>query len=217
MTALGNPAARSPALPQPVSARVFIGARGFGAATRRSLRRRPAPDGSAPHAIAGLARRYPAPVTQLPNLRVGVSAAGALLFVRLDGELDIASSDLLARHLSGLSSREHPRIVVDLAALKFCDAAGLGALVKVSRLAAARGGWLRMSGARPRMLRLMLITGLSGTLPEYETVQDALAGATKCHARATTLRRLAPEAVTAAAWSPDDEDLCDRGGVASAS
>ncbi|MBS2964865.1 STAS domain-containing protein [Actinocrinis puniceicyclus] len=204
-------------MPQSVGALGFVSARGFGAATRRSLRRRPARDRSEPHAIAGLARRYPAPVTQLPNLRVGVSAAGAHLLVRLDGELDIASSNLLARRLSGLLSREHPRIVVDLAGLKFCDAAGLGAFVKVSRLAAARGGWLRMSAARPRMLRLMLITGLSGTLPEYETVHDALAGSMKCHARATTLRHPAPDAVAAAAREPDDEDLCDHGGVASAS
>jgi anti-anti-sigma factor len=65
-------------------------------------------------------------VAQLPNLRVAVSTDVAHAVVRLYGELDIASSDLLVHHLSGLLSQGHTEIVVDLTHLVFCDAAGLG-------------------------------------------------------------------------------------------
>jgi len=115
-------------------------------------------------------------VTRLPNLSVGVCTDLARAVVRLDGELDVASSDPLVQHLSQLLFQGHTQIVIDLAHLMFCDAAGLGAFVRISRLARAQGGWLRIAAPLPRMTRIMIIARLTTTLPRYETPQDALAG-----------------------------------------
>jgi anti-anti-sigma factor len=115
-------------------------------------------------------------VTQLPNLIVGLSTDVPHAVVRLDGDLDIASSAPLVQHLSALPSQGCTQIVIDLTRLAFCDAAGLGAFIRVRRLAAARGGWLRIAGAQPRMTRIMGIACLTTTLPGYQTAQDALAG-----------------------------------------
>ncbi len=116
------------------------------------------------------------PVEQLPNLRVGVSTDAARAVVRLDGELDIASSGALTQRLSDLLSQGHTRIVVDLTHLTFCDAAGLRAFVRASRLATTHRGWLRIAAAQPRMTRIISIADLSRMLPGYETTQHALAG-----------------------------------------
>lgn len=131
---------------------------------------------SAPRALTGSPPWHTGPVTQLPNLRVGVSTDVAYAIVRLDGELDVASSGPLVQHLSDLLSRGYTQIVIDLTHLVFCDAAGLGAFVRVRRLAAGRGGWLRLASTQPRLTRIMNIAHLTGTLPGYQTTQDALVG-----------------------------------------
>lgn len=141
--------------------------------TRRS--HRPVATGrSGPNTLTATPPWHAAPVTQLPNLRVDVCTDAPHAIVQLDGELDVASSGLLVQHLSGLLSEGYTRIVIDLTHLAFCDAAGLGAFVKISRLAAVRGGWLRIVGTQPRMTRIMSITRLARTLPTYATGQDAL-------------------------------------------
>lgn len=129
-----------------------------------------------PRALTGAPPWHTAAVVRLPNLRVGVSTDVARAIVRLDGELDIASSDPLVQHLSDLLSRGYTQIVIDLTHLVFCDAAGLGAFVRVSRLAAARGGWLHLASTQPRLTRIMNIAHLAGTLPGYQTTQEALTG-----------------------------------------
>lgn len=115
-------------------------------------------------------------MAQLPNLLVGVRTDGPHAVIRLDGDLDVASSGPLVQHLSTLPSQGCTQIVIDLTRLAFCDAAGLGAFIRVRRQATARGGWLRIAGAQPRMTRIMTIACLTGTLPGYRTAQDALAG-----------------------------------------
>lgn len=131
---------------------------------------------SVPRALTGPPSWHTVPVAQLPNLRVGVCTDVAHAIVRLDGELDITSSGPLVQHLSGLLSRGYTQIVIDLTHLVFCDAAGLGALVRAGRLAAARGGWLRLASTQPRLVRIMNLAHLTGALPGYQTTQDALAG-----------------------------------------
>ena len=67
------------------------------------------------------------------------------------------------------------RIVLDLSALKFCDACGLGSLVRVSVRAAERGGWLRLVAPSPQTARIIGITRLARVLPAYAAVLEALA------------------------------------------
>lgn len=150
MTTLGN--LDSPRLPKPL----------------------PTAERSGPDMAAGAAVWQAAPVMRLPNLRVDVSIDVARAVVRLDGELDIASSGPLAQRFSDLLFQGHTRIVVDLTRLTFCDAAGLRAFVTASRLAKTHRGWLRIAAAQPRMTRIISIADLSRILPGYKTTQDAL-------------------------------------------
>lgn len=65
---------------------------------------------------------------------------------------------------------------MDLSALDFCDASGLGALVNTYRTAQLHGGQLRLAIPPGRVLRVLQLTGLDHVLPVFPTVRDAVAG-----------------------------------------
>jgi anti-anti-sigma factor len=66
------------------------------------------------------------------------------------------------------------RIVLDVAALVFCDACGLRVLIKASNRATAVLGWLRLVGALPQLHRVLGITRLTRVVPTFESLADAL-------------------------------------------
>lgn len=98
-----------------------------------------------------------------------------LTVVALDGELDIASGDTVTRQLFELMDQGVIHLVADLTRLTFCDASGLGSLIKVRNRLADRDGWLRLAAPSPQMTRIIRLSGLSRTLPCFPSVEDALA------------------------------------------
>ena len=54
-----------------------------------------------------------------------------------------------------------------MADLSFCDARGLGALVRMSRHAAQAGSSLHLVAPRPRLMKIIRITGLEDKLPVH--------------------------------------------------
>ena len=86
--------------------------------------------------------------------------------VRMRGELDIATADQAYAYLRDVvDSRDGP-VTVNLAELTFCDAAGLGVLARVAGYARRSGGSLKLTAARPSLLRIMRITGMDQAFPE---------------------------------------------------
>jgi anti-anti-sigma factor len=95
---------------------------------------------------------------------------------RIGGELDVATAPVAQAFLHALQTENDRYLVVDVAGLMFTDAAGITVLLSASRLAEQRGGWLRLTGARPHLRRLLLILGLAALLPTYDTVHAAASG-----------------------------------------
>lgn len=116
-----------------------------------------------------------APVITVPGPLLFVEADRDRAVVRFDGDLDIASSGLVTQWLLALTAVGRTRIVLDLAALAFCDASGLGSLVRVSVRAAECGGWLRLVAPSLQTARIVAIARLARVLPACATVQGALA------------------------------------------
>jgi anti-anti-sigma factor len=90
--------------------------------------------------------------------------------VSVAGELDIATADQAYIYISDVidawpSSSSAP-VSVDLSGLTFCDASGLGALARIARHARRAGRQLRLTAARPSLLKIMRITGLDRAFPE---------------------------------------------------
>ena len=107
------------------------------------------------------------------DLAIATRDDGDATVVALSGELDIASADGLREHLAGLLAGGHIRIVVDLAALAFCDSTGLSTFVRASHGAVEQGGYLRLAAPNGHVARVLSIVGLLDLFPTYRTVDGA--------------------------------------------
>lgn len=101
--------------------------------------------------------------------------ASDVAVLRLSGELDADTSARLHELLAELLERPVPRIVVDLADLKFCDSVGLSAFVTAKQVIVARGGWLSFAGANRFLASLLETVGLSRYFAIFPEVDDAIA------------------------------------------
>ena len=89
--------------------------------------------------------------------------------VSVTGELDIATAErayvFISDVIDAWDTVPAP-VSMDLSGLTFCDASGLGVLARIARHARQAGRQLRLTAARPSLLRIMRITGLDRTFPE---------------------------------------------------
>jgi anti-anti-sigma factor len=104
--------------------------------------------------------------------RAGVDAT----IVELDGELDLDSAPMLRAVLDDAVDRGDTRIVVDAAALRFCDSVGLSVLLTTHFTCKARGGFLRLAAPTDQLLHLLSVVGLAAHVISYRTVDAALSG-----------------------------------------
>ena len=86
--------------------------------------------------------------------------------VSVTGELDIATAEQAYVYLSDVIDAWPAPVSVDLSGLIFCDASGLGVLARTARHARQAGRQLRLTAARPSLLKIMRITGLDRAFPE---------------------------------------------------
>ncbi|MGP4023331.1 STAS domain-containing protein [Actinomadura sp. 3N407] len=110
----------------------------------------------------------------MPLLEVTVRPHGGRTVVRLRGELDIACSEDLRRHLGDARRRHGEHLVLDLADLEFMDSGGLSVIVACYKAATAAGGSLTLAAPRPLIRRTLEITGLHRRIPVVPTLEDAL-------------------------------------------
>jgi anti-sigma B factor antagonist len=99
--------------------------------------------------------REPAPL----ELSHRVCASGEVV-VDLGGELDIVSADVVVGYARDVIDRSPGPVVVDLTALAFCDARGLGALLRMAGYAEQACCEFRLISPRPSLVKIMRITGL---------------------------------------------------------
>jgi anti-anti-sigma factor len=86
---------------------------------------------------------------------------GAPARLRLAGELDLSTAPELNTVIDRLFAEGHHELLLDLAELTFCDSTGIAAFVRGDNLAAAAGGWVRVTGATGRVARVLRMTGLA--------------------------------------------------------
>ncbi|MEV6596704.1 STAS domain-containing protein [Actinoplanes sp. NPDC051346] len=94
----------------------------------------------------------------LPLAFAVAMVVGDKLTIVVAGELDMANHFIAFDALHDALADSMPRnVVIDLAALTFCDVAGARAIGCAHRLAVARGATCRVRNARPHIERLLLI------------------------------------------------------------
>lgn len=97
------------------------------------------------------------------SFTVEVRDRGPITAILLSGELDMATAGQLQATVERLIAAGRQHLLLELDGLTFCDSAGLNTFVQGERQCAARGGWLRLTGARGHVARVL-------TLSEMDTV-----------------------------------------------
>jgi anti-sigma B factor antagonist len=92
-------------------------------------------------------------------------------------EVDITNAPKLRAALLDAASRGRRVVVVDMSRTRFCDTAGLHALVGAHRRAEAEGGRILLVIAANAVLRILAITGIDQVLAHFPSLGDALAAA----------------------------------------
>ena len=98
---------------------------------------------------------------------------GGHVVVALCGELDVVDAASAMAVLAAAAARD-PRIIVDLAALKFIDCYALGALGRVRVQARQVGGDLLLAAPRGQVRRILTLTGLIDVFSVHASVGEAL-------------------------------------------
>lgn len=130
-------------------------------------------DGRPPDAAAAaeaFANAAAAP-DDLIQLSCQVSPDG-LVSVAIRGDLDVATVDRAVRYVTDLIDRYDGPVSADLSELDFCDACGLGGLIRVSTYAGQMGRKLELASPSRAVTKIMRLTGVEDWL-----LQPALAGA----------------------------------------
>jgi anti-sigma B factor antagonist len=95
--------------------------------------------------------------------------------VHLKGELDIATVDDLRNNLRQTRQSYGEHVILDLTDLEFMDSQGLSVIVACHKSVTAAGGSLALVAPRPIVRRTLEITGLSGRLAVFDSVEEAAA------------------------------------------
>jgi anti-sigma B factor antagonist len=89
---------------------------------------------------------------------------GTTPIVSLRGEIDLAGTDALESLVLEVILRHGPDVVIDASGVVFCDARGLGALVRCANEAGRAGGRLTLAYPSHRLYRLIGLVGLERLL-----------------------------------------------------
>jgi anti-sigma B factor antagonist len=118
----------------------------------------------------------------MAGVRYPIETVNGVPVVAAPAEIDASNADWLRAVLLEAAARGHATFVVDMTRTRFCDSAGLGALVRAHKRAQAEGGELRLViPASAAVLRVFALTGIDRVIPNfpslYEAVQPAPAAA----------------------------------------
>jgi len=108
------------------------------------------------------------------DLDVKVSKLGNIPILDLAGDLDSYTCARLRDAILDLISKGEFRIVISLANVDYIDTVGLGTLVGGLRRVNEKNGGLALSGANPRILRVLSITGLNQVFSLFDDPGEAV-------------------------------------------
>ncbi|MDH2426585.1 STAS domain-containing protein [Sphaerisporangium sp. TRM90804] len=95
--------------------------------------------------------------------------------LHVGGELDFRGTPVLYAHVERVwGDGAALRLVIDLAGIRFCDSAGLGALVHIFNKAKNAGGRLVLVAIPDHLRRRMRISGLESHFEFHDTIEEAV-------------------------------------------
>ena len=95
--------------------------------------------------------------------------------VTLPTEVDISVADQVREDLLSVLNRGPAALIVDMGGTTFCDSAGVHALVRAHKRAAASHADVRLVVTAPAVRRVLTITGVDRLIAVFASVAAALA------------------------------------------
>ncbi|MFI1757989.1 STAS domain-containing protein [Streptomyces sp. NPDC020571] len=95
-----------------------------------------------------------------------------LAIATIVGDVDMQTAPALRSGALEIIQQGHPRLVLDLAQVGFCDSAGLSAIIGIWHAAQEAGGSLSLATVPDRLMRMLSMTGVDSLLPVHATATD---------------------------------------------
>jgi len=111
----------------------------------------------------------------MPDAGFSVEVISGIPVVATPEDVDITNADGLRAALLQSAALGPWTLVVDMTRTLFCDTAGLHALVGAHKRAQAQGGRLLLVLPGATGLRIFSITGLDCVIPNFPSLEEALA------------------------------------------
>jgi len=111
----------------------------------------------------------------VPDDRFPVSWSGRAAVVAVPVELDLTIADGLREALLEVLNAGALGLVVDMTLTTFCDSAGIAAITRAVRRAAAHEATVRLAVTSPAVLRVFDLVGIDRLIEIYPDTTAALA------------------------------------------
>jgi anti-sigma B factor antagonist len=111
----------------------------------------------------------------MPEARFVVEVVGGVPVVTTPEEIDIISAPGLRTALLDAAAHGRGPVVVDMSRTQFCDSAGLHVLIRAHKRARAEGDDVLVVISATAVLRVFAISGLDRIVPNFSTLEEALA------------------------------------------
>jgi anti-anti-sigma factor len=114
-------------------------------------------------------------VVAVSEERFPLTWSGRTAIVSASGEIDIINAEGLRDVLLTALNAGASALVVDMTSTTFLDSAGVTALVRATRRAAAADAALRLAVTAPSVLRVLNLVGIDRLIEVYPGIPDAMA------------------------------------------
>jgi len=111
----------------------------------------------------------------MPEARFVVEVVGGVPVVTTPEEIDITNAPGLRTALLDAAAPGRGPVVVDMSRTQFCDSAGLHVLIRAHKQARAEGDDVLVVISATAVLRVFAISGLDRIIPNFSTLEEALA------------------------------------------
>jgi anti-sigma B factor antagonist len=113
-------------------------------------------------------------VARVHDISFPVEVIEGVPVVTAPEEIDIANAAGLRAALLEAAGPGGALVVVDMSRTRFCDSAGLNALVDGDRRARVEGGEVRLVIVAEAVARVVVLTGVDRVMPVFATLEEAL-------------------------------------------
>lgn len=108
-------------------------------------------------------------------MHTSVDKRGGVVTVHVAGSVDGLTAEGLQQVFDGELAAQQRDLVADFSAVEYTSSAGLRVLLATLKQARARGGDLRLAAPNPDVRKVLDLSGFSGILRVFQTVDEAVA------------------------------------------